>query len=107
MFPIFLGGCRDAPASKQMKFEAKIERERREAQGAASWLEARNDARVCPWIYPGFEEPPNLRRAGVVGSIGLAEKLERVCGSAVRRVCAESRADRGQRRFDREGAAHA
>lgn len=94
--------------TKGMAFEYKIARERRDAQRTAVWREARNDAPACPWIYPGFEELPNLRRGGAVGSVGLAEKLERRLRERHEAVCAEFRAGRrGQRRFDPEGGAHA
>lgn len=66
------------PATKISKFESKIARERREAERTAAYRDGANDARACPWIYPGYEEVPKLRPArDVAGSVDLAGALER------------------------------
>src|SRR5690348_6624761 len=68
------------PASKQLKFEYRIARQRREAARTAVYREAANDAPACPWIYRGFEEPPKLgpRTGGSVDAAPLEGRLHAI-----------------------------
>jgi hypothetical protein len=50
------------PSSRQLRFEAKMARDGRDAARTAAFRDAFNDAPRCPWIYGGFEEPPRLRK---------------------------------------------
>jgi hypothetical protein len=75
------------PASRSYKFESRIRRERLEAERTALYRDTRNDAPRCPWIYRGFEEPPNFPRSSG-GSIDAGE-LERCLRSIDTRHLAE------------------
>lgn len=64
------------PSTKHHRFESKIARQRGEAGRTRNRVEDAATAARCPWIYPGWEEPPNLPRHYQGGTVDAAE-LER------------------------------
>ncbi len=81
-------------SSKSYRFEAKIGRQRRNANSTQYRVEADAAAPRCPWIYAGWEEPPDLP-AHDRGSRVDAGDLERALDRRFRSVTTGRRARRG------------
>jgi hypothetical protein len=72
------------PSSRQLRFEAKMARDGRDAARTERFRDAFNDGPRCPWIYSGFEEPPRLpdTSGGTIDAGELEVRLRATSGLA-------------------------